>query len=291
MLKCIACSNIMTAGFGGKVHDLWTCKKCGLECIAPQPDDKTLAEIYTASYFAHYLNSIDPQSVRTMKRATYKRQLARLKGQGSAGTPKRLLDCGAATGFLCELATELGWEAYAIEISQFGAEACRKLLGSERVHHGEAQTAAFAGNREGRFEAITMFDFIEHVRDPLQVLKWAKERLSTSGTLLLTTPRIGSVSRRLMRRQWFHYNVGHLWLFSPESIRTLLRGSGFKDIEVHALPKAVTLGYALAHYARRTAYNRYFSPLSGFVNAILPEQFKRWQLWFYLGEMTVVARA
>ena len=282
----------MALRFGEKVPQHWKCPQCGLECISPQPDDPALAAIYDASYFAHYQSEIDPQIIRAMKRATYLRQLRRLGLPQSAGGPKRLLDCGAATGFLAELAKELGWDAFAIEISEFGAKSCEKLLGPGRVYRGQVQDALFGANPEAHFEIITMFDFIEHVREPRDVFRWAKQRLHPGGVLLMTTPQAGGFSWRLMGRHWFHYTAReHLWFFSPDSMRILLERSGFTNVEIRPLSKAVTVGYALAHYARKSSYSSLFSPPSRALNSVLPAAIKRQRLWFYLGEMAITARA
>jgi hypothetical protein len=54
---------------------------------------------------------------------------------------RRLLECSAATGFLADLAREKGLEVYVIELSSFGAEACRRLLGADHVYEGEVEDA------------------------------------------------------------------------------------------------------------------------------------------------------
>jgi len=290
MYPCLACSAKMILRFGEKVPNHWRCPKCGLESIFPQPDDETLGQIYNSSYFVHYQSELNPQIVREMKRATYANQLRHPRLGTSAAGQQRLLDCGAATGYLAELAKEMGWDAFAVEYSEFGANACEKLLGPGRVYRGQVQEATFAANPEGQFSAITMFDFIEHVREPRAVLQWAKQRLGSEGVLLLTTPRAGSLSWRLMGRQWFHYTSReHLWFFSPESLRILLKEIGFRSVEIRPLAKAVTVGYALAHYARSSSYSRVFTPLAGALDSILPAALKRQRLWFYLGEMVVLA--
>lgn len=291
MPECVACSVPMTMRFPGKVSNHWSCPKCGLERISPQPDDSTLAAIYDASYFSHYRSEIDPCIVRAMKHATYKHQLRQLPSPAYFGGQRRLLDCGAATGFLVELAKDLGWDAFAIEISEFGSRSCAHLLGPERVYRGQVQEASFAANPDGRFEVITMFDFIEHVRDPKGLLKWAKQQLSPGGALLLTTPRVGSISWRVMRRHWFHYTDEHLWFFTAKSIRMLLDESGFSAVEVRPVRKAIIIDYALAHYARSVTYNRLFSPLAHALTSILPMIVKRQRVWCYLGEMAAFARA
>jgi 2-polyprenyl-3-methyl-5-hydroxy-6-metoxy-1,4-benzoquinol methylase len=291
MAECIACSSPMVRRFTEMLDNHMRCPKCGLECVSPQPDNDVLAEIYNESYFSHYQNEIDPRMVRSMKRATYARQFKKLPSPESFGEPRRLLDCGAATGFLAELAKDMGWDSYAVELSEFGAQSCEKLLGKEHVFCGEIQHALFGANPEGRFEVITMFDFIEHVRNPRDILSQARERLNLGGVLLLTTPRVGSISWHLMGKQWFHYVREHLWFFNPQSIRALLIESGFSTVEIHALQKAIAIDYMLAYYGRKTTYSRLFSPMARALNAFLPAQIKRQRAWFYLGEMVVLARA
>ena len=291
MPNCINCSNPMELRFGDRVPEHWRCSRCGLECISPQPGDSALAEIYNEKYYSHYHTLIDRKVVRAMKRATYAHQLRRLRSPESFGAEHRLLDCGAATGFLVELAMERGWEAFAVELSEFGAQSCAQLLGSERVYCGKPQDASFRANPTGQFEVITMFDFIEHVRDPIDTIGWARHRLVPGGVLLMTTPRIGSISWRAMGRQWFHYTSEHLWYFSPDSIEALLAKAGFTNLEVHPALKSVSVDYALAHYARNPTYNKFFSPIAGVLSSTLPEYVKRQRAWFCLGEMVVLACA
>lgn len=288
--RCIACSALMSLRFGQPVPCHWQCPDCRLECIAPQPDDHTLAAVYNHSYFSHYDSEIDSQIVRAMKRATYTRHLQRLPPPASFGDHPRLLDCGAATGFLPELAKELGWDAFAVEMSEFGSQLCARLLGPDRVFRGQVQDASFPANPDGRFDIITMFDFIEHVRDPEDVLRCARLRLNPGGVLLLTTPRVGSISWRLMGPHWFHYVSEHLWFFSPASVRALLGRNDFHSVEVQSATKAVAVGYALAHYDRTTSQSRLFSPVAHLLRSCLPERIKRQSVWCYLGEMVVLAR-
>jgi SAM-dependent methyltransferase len=232
----------------------------------------------------------DSQIVRAMKRATYKRHLERLPPVILSGGHPRLLDCGAATGYLPELAKEFGWDAFAVEMSDFGSQSCTRLLGADRVFRGQVQNAFFPANPEDRFEAITMFDFIEHVRDPEDVLRWAKQRLTPGGVLLLTTPRVGGILWRLMGRYWFHYVSEHLWFFSPASLKALFARNGFESVEVHSAAKAIAVGYALAHYDRETSRSRAFSPIARVLNGVLPERLKQRTVWCYLGEMVALAR-
>jgi SAM-dependent methyltransferase len=158
----------------------------------------------------------------------------------------------------------------------------RAFAGPDRVFRGQVQEASFPANPDGRFDIITMFDFIEHVRDPEDLLRCARLRLNPGGVLLLTTPRVGSISWRLMGPHWFHYVSEHLWFFSPASVRALLGRDGFRSVEVQSAAKAVAVGYALAHYDRTTSQSRLFSPVAHVLRSCLPERIKRQSVWCYL---------
>jgi len=121
------------------------------------------------------------------------------------GKVRKVLDCGAGLGYMLELAKDLGWEPYAVEISPFGADICRKIVGDKNVSQGEIEDITFSG-----FDLITMFDFIEHLKYPFSALKKARESILDDGYLLITTPRVDGIIRKIMGEYWFHYNVEHL---------------------------------------------------------------------------------
>ena len=87
--------------------------------LDPQPDDPTLASIYQKEYYDAWGIQRDEDLTRAMKRATFARMLRPLRTR-FPGTP-RLLDCGAATGYLMEVAAAMGMEPYSAESSEFGA--------------------------------------------------------------------------------------------------------------------------------------------------------------------------
>src|SRR5712691_1751509 len=242
---CHVCNSALKPLFQQGGYDFWACTACGLEGIAPQPDDAALARIYRESYYDAWGLKDSQASVKRLKQGSFSRYL-RVLGELPPGS--RLLDCGAATGFLVELAKARGLEAYAIELSSFGAEACRQLLGADYVYEGEVEEARFPANSQNRFDVITMIDFIEHVRCPRAVLHWAAARLKPAGSLLLVTPSVGSLSHRLMGRWWTHYKGEHLWYFTPRSLIALLEEVGFSLVTLRPAYKHLSLDYAVHQF-------------------------------------------
>jgi len=285
MFTCYVCGSRPTLLFQRSGSDFWACPTCGLECVFPQPDDAVLARIYGQDYEAWRLKEAEA-AVKRVKQADFSRYLREV-GPLPAGA--RLLDCGASTGLVVELAKARGFDAYAIEVSHFGAEACRRVVGADHVYEGEIENAWFPANPEARFEVITLLDVIEHVRDPRAVLRWGASHLCPGGSLLVVTPQVASLSHRLMRRWWFHYHIEHLWYFSRASLTTLLAETGFTVGKICPVYKTFSFDYfssfakilALRDQCMHPAIPRTFS----FLDGIFPDRLRSLSFPFPVGEM------
>lgn len=283
---CEVCSGTTFTSLFEKDHHQWVrCEACSLERIDPQPTDDTLAAIYGKHYYDAWGLHNDTATVSTLKKATFKYVLDNLPPlpRGS-----KLLDCGAATGFLLELAKERGLEPYGIELSEFGANAIAEKFGKDHVFRGEIENATFADAKDGAFQAITMCDYIEHVRDPQRVLERAHAMLAPDGIIGLTTPDTSSLSRKGLGNGWSHYKVEHLYYFDRENIAKLLRRAGYTSIEFKPLWKSLNLKYI------REIFERYPHPVLSQVarglGKALPHRLQAKPLRFLTGEMLAIAR-
>ena len=241
MIACEVCSSSQFRPMFDKAeHSFVRCGDCGLERISPQPSDETLAKIYGAHYYDAWGLHDNEDTVANLKRGTFRFVLGKLP---KAAPDTKLLDCGAATGFLLEVARDLGYQPYGLELSQFGADAIAAKFGRDRVFCGELGDATFADAGAGDFGVVTMCDYIEHVRDPRHTLELARKLLKPGGLLAITTPDAGSPSRRVLGTGWTHYKVEHLFYFNQRNLTRLLEDVGFSSVEYHTLWKSLTLDY------------------------------------------------
>jgi len=284
---CYLCGQQMQYKFDKEGWPIYRCAACALECIHPQPDDAALEAIYDRSYFDIYGKDSDEALItfRTMKQRSFERFL-RLISPVQPGS--RLVDCGAGTGFLVDLARRMGLDAYAIEMSGYGADECRKVAGPDHVFQGEAEASRFDGNPDGRYETITMIDFIEHVRNPRSVLRWAAAHLSPNGNVLIVTPGLGGLSHRIFGRHWPNYYPEHLWYFGPRSISRLLVECGFTVRAVLGAAK-----YLSAQYIINRNQQYHYHPLIGLPCAVadrlMPRRIKDMCIPLRTGDMLVHA--
>lgn len=136
----------------------------------------------------------------------------------------RLLDIGAGSGILVEAATELGLKAEGIEPSRsLQSTASRHDC---TVHLGTLPHADVAGG----FDFVTIIDVIEHVDDPVALVRAASDLLKESGHLVVVTPDANSLMARMMGWRWWHYRVAHVGYFSPNNLEMCLMQAGLKRI-------------------------------------------------------------
>ena len=108
-------------------HHFVRCDACALERIDPQPTNETLAAIYGQHYYDAWGLDQDAEVVSDFKKRTFAHVLERLPVKEGP-----LLDCGAATGFLLEVARERGYQPYGVELSEFGAAELARKFGADR---------------------------------------------------------------------------------------------------------------------------------------------------------------
>jgi len=149
----------------------------------------------------------------------------------------RLVDVGAGFGYFVRFAREHGWEAEGWEISSAAVDWSRRHVGTEGLHAGRVQDA---GIPEKSVDVVTLWDVIEHVEDPVGLLRWTRGVLRPGGLLFLQTPNVDFqlVRARLLRhlRRAPHDVLlmearDHLNDFSFRSMRSALDRAGYEHAD------------------------------------------------------------
>jgi 2-polyprenyl-3-methyl-5-hydroxy-6-metoxy-1,4-benzoquinol methylase len=150
----------------------------------------------------------------------------------------RLLDIGAASGILLETAARMGFEGEGIEPSRHLAK--RAQESGLNVHlgifpHTEAR---------GPYDVITLVDVIEHVTNPIQLLRDIATHLKADGIGVLTTPDVQSPVARLLGPRWWHFRVAHIGYFTKGTLERALNEAGLSIVKVTRPPWYFTVEYA-----------------------------------------------
>jgi 2-polyprenyl-3-methyl-5-hydroxy-6-metoxy-1,4-benzoquinol methylase len=257
---------------------LWQCHDCGSQFLSPQPTDERLTAIYSDDYYEPWKVET-PERLRRMKELTFAPLIDRVRRR----RPSTVLDLGCATGELLGMLDGDGVRLFGVDLNPRAIEQTQARLPKATLHAGTLRDEPFPGET---FDVVTMVDFIEHVRDPRAELTMVANRLSPDGIVIMSTPRVDSVVRRLSGRAWPQYREEHLTYFTRAGMATALRAAGLSISEVVTTRKAVTPAYI---YGQATALPiPVVTPIIEAAYKHLPVQrLGPYRLWF--GEMTVVA--
>jgi SAM-dependent methyltransferase len=182
--------------------------------------------LYSDDYFlggdGEYLDYLSERTMLIKRGATYAGILSRFIEK-----PGRLLDIGAAAGFLLKGLVKLGWDGSGVEPNEKMAEYGRTQLGL-KMFSGTIESYTEIPPKE-KYDLICLVQVIAHFLDPKRVVRSCAGLLNPGGFVLIETWNWRSLTARLAGRWWHEYNPPYViqW-FSKRSLDGLMLGSGFE---------------------------------------------------------------
>lgn len=241
---CLACGHTGSRSlFRLGIYRIEQCPRCLLGwSVGGDVDPESF---YDTDYFVGHDTGKGYNDYLSLAEAMRRTNRARVKRMKRlAPTARTLLDVGCGPGFFVKQADEAGLDATGIEVSDYAARYGREQL-HLRVFRGRADAAGL--DRCGqRFDVITLWDVVEHLHRPDEVLRLLSHRLSPHGILSLSTGDIGALAARLSGRRWHLYNLPeHLWFFSVPALCRLLRRAGLEPVKIQREICWYTIQYLL----------------------------------------------
>ncbi len=144
----------------------------------------------------------------------------------------RLLDVGSGPGtFLMVAKNDFGYAIQGVEPASIAAKAANDF--GVPTYCGALED--FAKQNPGTFDAITSFEVLEHVPDPLTVLVTAKSLLKKDGLLVLSVPNLDDP---YLLDQTISVTMPpiHINFFSRKSLSRVLQRAGFEIDRTYTLP-------------------------------------------------------
>jgi len=246
--------------FVKKGYRLVRCSQCGLVYVENRPSEAELSKFYNDdSYHAELVE--DSTSASEWHKRTAAKQFQFLRRFKKGG---RILDVGCSVGFFLRIAKENGWEPHGVEQSTRSAHYANYKWKLNVVN----STLENANLPAGFFDAITLWDVIEHLPSPVATLRRIAELLKDDGVLIFATPNIDGLFPRLSYRvaglmnYWPHPTPpGHLFQFSKKSIRSVLNKAGFDPVAIE--DDRIAIGYSFGMESlKRAAYSALFVPVA-----------------------------
>jgi SAM-dependent methyltransferase len=160
------------------------------------------------------------------------------------GRARRLLDVGAAQGYLAQLFTARGFEVTCLE----GDPKLAAVASASGLNVIVANLDNCLPALSGPFDVIVCGDVLEHLKDPLVVLRALTAQLAPGGLIVISVPNVAHLWIRwqLLLGRFEYTERGildrtHLRFFTLASFKSLLWGADLKIIRIMATPVPLPL--------------------------------------------------
>jgi SAM-dependent methyltransferase len=215
------------------MFQLVRCAECGLIYQNPRPPLDRIERYYPDQYGSYSSAQAGLRAQRGMLRWVIERgqrKRSRLVDRAIPavrGQPRRLLDIGCASGLFLEMMQCYpGWQVEGVEPNSTAARATSERLGIP-VFNGPFERARYP---DAAFDAITMWDVLEHLHEPLASLRELRRILRPGGVLFIRVPNAASYVAQLCGRYWSGYDLPrHMTLFTPRTLARALGQAGFRE--------------------------------------------------------------
>jgi len=201
----------------GEPFGLARCDECGISFTQPQPPEM---DAYYPSLYRRYTPWI-----LTVLRFLYRRRAHRWVESWPA--PGRVLEIGCGDGLMLDSLRSIGWEVEGIERTDDVAAVARAK--------GIPVTVGAVDDLpdEPRYDIVILFQVLEHVHDPVALLRACTRRLRPGGRLIVSVPNLGSWQAEVTGSNWMHLEMPrHLVHFTPDTLDATMRRVGMRVHDV-----------------------------------------------------------
>jgi 2-polyprenyl-3-methyl-5-hydroxy-6-metoxy-1,4-benzoquinol methylase len=214
-------------------RDFWLvrCSECGFIQPEALPEESDFFDrLYSKDRGGDWMELEYSSPYRDFIFRSVLQQLQKRLSEGS----RKLLDVGSHVGRMLTLAKEHGFEASGIELNPAVAQFAARRTGLPVIQMNAHELA-----RTGqRYDAISLLDVLEHIPQPLSILKDLRELLVPGGVIAVKVPHGLNQWRKEKFRTllgkipapWIATNLVHVNHFNINSLKMALANAGFQDV-------------------------------------------------------------
>lgn len=203
------------------------CAACDLVYVSPTFDEAHYKKVYASQEYQEIVRDLGINSHVYRVERFGRERVALMSAHLSAEAP-RYLDVGCSTGFVVEAARDAGWQAIGVDLNPSAIE-----FGRSRgldLHTVDLEASGF---EPASFDAVSLFDVLEHLIDPVRTLRACARLIRPGGIVFLYVPNYDSASRLLMGKDaHFIWPTHHLNYYTPATIRDLMSRQGFDPVYI-----------------------------------------------------------
>lgn len=223
-----------------KTEELVRCRECGLSWFNFQRSNRQETTV-AADTSVFWETGVHYEAYRSEEAlAAFSDRYARYLPLLDLTPGSSVLDVGCGLGSFMRYCEDQGLKPTGLEVDPQAAKLARQIVSGDVIVstirdyeiHGET------------FDAVALWDVIEHLVDPVGDLTRLTAALKPGGKLLIETPNERYFARKValfferltnyrLRLGKYFYYVEHKFYFNPGNLARLLSGLGYCQIAVH----------------------------------------------------------
>jgi SAM-dependent methyltransferase len=245
-------------------YKIFECKENHLQfCELTDNEDTYLKKVYSDAYFTEgkdgYTNYLEEEDILVDHGRWYAHIIEKYM------PPGKMLDIGAAAGFIMQGFKESGWKCTGLEPNLHMTEYGKKYLGLNMIL---GNIEHFNSNET--FDLISMIQVLGHFYDLDQALYNTYKHLHPNGYLLLESWDRGSIIAKLLGKKWHEYSPpSAINYYTKESLNCILKKHGFRLIKSGRPRKQISLKHALSLISKE--YN-FFNPIKKLTDKLIKKR-------------------
>jgi SAM-dependent methyltransferase len=178
----------------------------------------------------------------------------------------RLLDLGCGPGYFLGHLQQKGINYKGLELAKFLVDICKQkgLNVSDSMLEDEPDSA---------YNTITLFDVLEHLKDPVDLFKSLNAKLEKGGYVLAYTPNIHSLAYHLMREdQTTLAPYQHLGFYNEKSLEYLAKKTGFSIHNIDYYGLDIMDYFYMKSFQDGVNYNEKLIDFASIMQAVVDKQ-------------------
>jgi 2-polyprenyl-3-methyl-5-hydroxy-6-metoxy-1,4-benzoquinol methylase len=216
-MNCYLCNSTSFNTRKGQVRDapdlkIFECTECGLVTLS------SLQHIQTGFYENSGMHGSEPASMDAWLKDTDWDDSRRFDSVKALLPNKKLLDFGCGAGGFLNKSRQLAASVEGIELE----------LRVQKYWHEQITIYANMESAGGGYDLITAFHVVEHLPDPVAILKILAAKLSKNGRMIVEVPSSDDALLTLYDSSAFQ----HLFLFNAETLRHLAKKAGLRILSI-----------------------------------------------------------
>ena len=221
-MKCNTCESSLfepfddvSCNWSGIPLKVVKCKNCQLVFLNPRPD-KSLGKAYFDKAYANEKGFENIEYYRDDEYIFNRNETRFSIVKNLQTTNKKILDFGAGQAHFLELCRQNGWTVSGVEQSPEAIKSASQRFNIEL-------DPDLTNLSEASFDVITLWDVIEHLESPKELLLVLTKYLKKDGYLIIETSDIDSYDYIINRKKWSYWHLDHYFYYSKSTLSHLLK--------------------------------------------------------------------